>query len=79
MTAGLVSKTALITGAGRDTGAAIAHRPAKAGADVILLASTAELLNETASPSGPVRRVLRFAWLPIWPMRDSTPWLSPTC
>ncbi|MBT2521389.1 SDR family NAD(P)-dependent oxidoreductase [Arthrobacter sp. ISL-28] len=38
MTAGLVSRTALVTGAGRGIGAAIATGFAEAGANVILLA-----------------------------------------
>jgi NAD(P)-dependent dehydrogenase (short-subunit alcohol dehydrogenase family) len=48
MVAGLVGKTALITGSGRGIGAAIATGLAQAGADVILLARTAEQLDETA-------------------------------
>ena len=51
MTAGLVSRNATITGAGRDTGAAIVPSPDKVGADVILLADTADQLDETENPS----------------------------
>lgn len=49
MTAELTGKTALITGAGRGIGAEIATGLAKAGADVILLARTANQLDETAN------------------------------
>jgi NAD(P)-dependent dehydrogenase (short-subunit alcohol dehydrogenase family) len=49
MTAGLVGKSALITGAGRGIGAAIATGLAQAGANVILLARTADQLYETAN------------------------------
>lgn len=61
MTAGLVGKTALITGAGRGIGAAIATGLARAGADVILLARSAEQLGQTrdairaSAPRGEVR------------------------
>jgi NAD(P)-dependent dehydrogenase (short-subunit alcohol dehydrogenase family) len=48
MTAELAGKTALITGAGRGVGAAIAIGLARAGADVILLARTVDQLDETA-------------------------------
>jgi short-subunit dehydrogenase len=51
VTAGFVSRNALITGAGRDTGAAIEPSPAKVGADVILLAHTAEQLDKTENRS----------------------------
>lgn len=61
MTAGLVSRTALITSAGRATGAARAPGLAKTGADVILLARTADQLNETANAIRASGRVLRFA------------------
>lgn len=50
MTSGFVSRTALITGAGPDTGAAIVQSPAKVGANVILLARTAEQLDEIGNP-----------------------------
>ncbi|WP_329360019.1 MocR-like pyridoxine biosynthesis transcription factor PdxR [Streptomyces sp. NBC_01483] len=49
MTAGLVGKTALITGSGHDIGAAIATGLAQAGVDVILLARTTDQLDETAN------------------------------
>lgn len=49
MTAGLVGKTALITGSGHDIGAAIATGLAQARVDVILLARTADQLDETAN------------------------------
>lgn len=55
MTAGLVSRTALITaGAGRGIGAAIATGLAKAGANVILLARTADQLNDNTYQATPV-------------------------
>jgi NAD(P)-dependent dehydrogenase (short-subunit alcohol dehydrogenase family) len=50
VTAGFVSRSALITGAGPDTGAAIVPSPAKVGANVILLARTADQLDETGNP-----------------------------
>jgi len=49
MTAGLAGKTALITGAGRGIGAAIATGLAQPGAYVILLARTPDQLDETAN------------------------------
>lgn len=48
MAVDLGGKTALITGAGRGLGAAIATSMARAGADVVLIARTAEQLDETA-------------------------------
>lgn len=71
MTAGLVSRTALITGAGRGIGAAIATGLAKAGANVILLARTADQLNDNTYQATPVRaeapdeRVLRHKGLSL--------------
>ncbi|MFF0794286.1 SDR family NAD(P)-dependent oxidoreductase [Streptomyces spiralis] len=49
MTAGLVGRTALITGSGHGIGAAIATTLAQAGVDVILRARTAGQLDDTAN------------------------------
>ncbi|MEV6534149.1 aminotransferase class I/II-fold pyridoxal phosphate-dependent enzyme [Streptomyces sp. NPDC051639] len=49
MTAGLVGETALITGSGHGIDAAIATGLAHAGVDVILLAPTADQLDETTN------------------------------
>ncbi|MET3934424.1 NAD(P)-dependent dehydrogenase (short-subunit alcohol dehydrogenase family) [Arthrobacter sp. OAP107] len=50
MTAGFVSRNAPITGAGRGTGAAIVPSSPKVGASVIILARTADRLDEIGNP-----------------------------
>jgi NAD(P)-dependent dehydrogenase (short-subunit alcohol dehydrogenase family) len=61
MTAPLAGLHALITGAGRGIGAAIAHSLAFAGADITLLGRSGSGLEAVAADLGTVRRSCRIA------------------
>src|SRR5438309_1657737 len=68
MTGPLTSQIAVVTGAGRGIGRAIALRFAKAGADVVCVSRTAENAEKSA---GEVRELGRKAWAHAVDVADS--------